>query len=1366
MTVKPVAPGALQVTERYELHEVLGRGGMACVYRATDRNSRRDVALKQLTASAPNGESTRVFTLFEREFHTLAQLEHPNVIAVYDYGVMPDGSPFYTMELLDGGDLRERAPLPWRQASGLLFEVCSSLGLLHSRRLLHRDITPRNIRCTNDGHAKLIDFGAMAHMSTGGTDVVGTPAFVAPETVHRLALDARTDLYSLGVTLYYTLTGNLPYPAASFADVLAAWGGKVRPPSSWVKDIPVALDDLVLALISVEPALRPASAFEVMQRLAALAGLSARESDAVGAAYLNTPTLVGRDAALERFRSQLVSARLSRGGSTVIEGEAGMGRSRFLNACVLEAKTLGFTVLRATASGARAQLAVASDLNEHLVEALPGFDGARVAPELFIAADSEGAVPAAQQRLRKPSELSASRPQLQKAIVRLWSSVSRDKPLLIAVDDVHRIDQESAAVLADLLERSTRGRIFVLLSADPAEPSVTAATLMRRTQVHKLEPFTREQMRALLESLFGDVPNLDMLAGELHEITAGNPGRSVDLAQQLVDRGVVRYEAGSWTLPRRLAADDLPRSAADALALRIAQLSEHARALAQLHALAFEPRLRDRDYRALLGGKRELAERAVAELLSCGAVRSDGSEYFLSSQLWSTALEQSVQPRQRAALHGQLAELYRESSQIAFIYHAFAGELDEQGLVALVALNDGLAKRSDHEAIVNQNVAKMMQCYPRAFAAAERFGKSARFINELRRWNLGGSVMLDDVGYPASATLWRQQLERDCGLDLYRADLDTSDAMARLMRALTGAQERYAATPEAERVYNVEEAIKLMAEYVVYCIAVGARLQNPELIASLPALLEPFAVLSPALDAIWNNARATKESTVDANMERARGLWHGVLQKLDALDGNELPWVSAIANAVAFGIGMMEAQMALPSASALAERLDRDPYQKVSALQLRRILRLEQGDFAGAERLRRQAEIVALQTRVAPMFRLLLAIELAASTKARDLGGLQQTLEQIRAVAAQHRGWAPTLLIAEASFHSVRGDLEEAERKCRKCLELTAPRSDGVHLNVLTYLTISALLSEVLLSMGRAQEAYAVAKEVLDRRAAVGGEVLAEVIIAYALAAASLGMPDAVPRLEALIAHQNELGATGLRMGEAYEARARIAIWQRDAAAFERYAELTAREYRYGADSPLGARYDRLRNEAVRQGLHATASLSDFATSNDAYSTVLGTELYSTMVRELAGLDRVEQRAATVLQLICAAHNAQNAQLYLVRGEELLLSASRGELPAQPELSALQAFVKGKMERAAARAAAIEEMETGEMVDEDLLGDVPEDSSLALGSCRYELLLLAMRNEDAQEAVGVALVEHTHVTIDPARQAQLLGLFAEQLSAK
>jgi serine/threonine-protein kinase len=168
---------------------------MAKVHRATDRTLGRQVALKRLIVDPAAPESSHLTALFEREFHTLAQLSHPHVIAVFDYGLAAQGAPFYTMELLDGGDLRDRAPLPWREVCRLVFGVCSALALLHSRRLLHRDITPRNIRCTQSGIAKLIDFGAMSPMSDGGADVVGTPSFTAPETLQRLALDARTDLY-------------------------------------------------------------------------------------------------------------------------------------------------------------------------------------------------------------------------------------------------------------------------------------------------------------------------------------------------------------------------------------------------------------------------------------------------------------------------------------------------------------------------------------------------------------------------------------------------------------------------------------------------------------------------------------------------------------------------------------------------------------------------------------------------------------------------------------------------------------------------------------------------------------------------------------------------------------------------------------------------------------------------------------------------------------------------------------------------------------------------------------------------------------------------------------------------------------------
>jgi serine/threonine protein kinase len=116
-----------------------------------------------------------VSALFEREFYTLAQLSHPSVIEVYDFGV-DDAGPFYTMELLEGGDLSTRAPLAFGAACALMMQVCSSLALLHSRRLVHRDISPRNVRCTRDGAAKLIDFGAMVPLGPCERSV-GTPAF-------------------------------------------------------------------------------------------------------------------------------------------------------------------------------------------------------------------------------------------------------------------------------------------------------------------------------------------------------------------------------------------------------------------------------------------------------------------------------------------------------------------------------------------------------------------------------------------------------------------------------------------------------------------------------------------------------------------------------------------------------------------------------------------------------------------------------------------------------------------------------------------------------------------------------------------------------------------------------------------------------------------------------------------------------------------------------------------------------------------------------------------------------------------------------------------------------------------------------------
>src|SRR5262249_36759121 len=130
------------IAGRYRVEDVLGRGGMSVVYRAVDSVTGRRVALKRMTApTGTEAHRQRMAALFEHEFCTLSELSHPRVIEVYDYGTAGDGA-YYTMELLDGSDLREVAPLPWRDACSILRDVCSALALLHSRRLLHRDLTP------------------------------------------------------------------------------------------------------------------------------------------------------------------------------------------------------------------------------------------------------------------------------------------------------------------------------------------------------------------------------------------------------------------------------------------------------------------------------------------------------------------------------------------------------------------------------------------------------------------------------------------------------------------------------------------------------------------------------------------------------------------------------------------------------------------------------------------------------------------------------------------------------------------------------------------------------------------------------------------------------------------------------------------------------------------------------------------------------------------------------------------------------------------------------------------------------------------------------------------------------------------------
>lgn len=204
------------LANRYTIYEELGTGGMATVYRAHCAYLQRDVAIKVLRAEYRS--NTGLVHRFETEARAAASLTHPNIVQIYDVG-KENGVDYIVMELVDGRSLKElleeHGPMPWEMAVDVMIKVASALQRAHGKKIVHRDIKPQNILLTSEGEPKVADFGiariASASMETVKVDTVASVHYASPEQVRGGYVDAQSDLYSAGVTLYEMLTGTLPF---------------------------------------------------------------------------------------------------------------------------------------------------------------------------------------------------------------------------------------------------------------------------------------------------------------------------------------------------------------------------------------------------------------------------------------------------------------------------------------------------------------------------------------------------------------------------------------------------------------------------------------------------------------------------------------------------------------------------------------------------------------------------------------------------------------------------------------------------------------------------------------------------------------------------------------------------------------------------------------------------------------------------------------------------------------------------------------------------------------------------------------------------------------------------------------------------
>jgi len=256
-------------SERYRIEGQLGRGGMGIVYRAHDTRLGRVVALKRLPENLK--DHPRAVELFLREARSAAALNHPNIVTLHDVDQDADGF-FLTMELLEGTPLNEivraRGRVAPTDAARLAVQVTQGLQYAHERRIIHRDIKTANLFFTVDKVVKIMDFGLakmVEEVRRASTVIGGTPYYMAPEQGTGEAVDARTDLYALGVTIFELITGRVP-----FCEGDVAYQHRHEPPPdprTLVAGLPDALCELVLALMEKSPDDRPASAADVGSRL-------------------------------------------------------------------------------------------------------------------------------------------------------------------------------------------------------------------------------------------------------------------------------------------------------------------------------------------------------------------------------------------------------------------------------------------------------------------------------------------------------------------------------------------------------------------------------------------------------------------------------------------------------------------------------------------------------------------------------------------------------------------------------------------------------------------------------------------------------------------------------------------------------------------------------------------------------------------------------------------------------------------------------------------------------------------------------------------------------------------------------------------
>ena len=619
---------ALAKTARFKVQNRLGAGGMGVVYRAHDRERGEVVALKTMRRI-----DSRALYRFKHEFRTLADLSHPNLVNLYEL-VASGGHWFFTMELVDGVDfityVRRTCQSAGQAAEGgvepsagtltpageslepdqigrlrqSVRQLAEGIAALHEAGKLHRDIKPTNVLVTAEGRVVVLDFGLVADMGpsglleSDGEAVMGTVAYMAPEQGAGLPVSRSCDWYSVGVMLFVALTGRLPFDGRP-STLLARKRTAEAPRSSEVASgVPADLDALCAELLRRDPSERPTD----QAILAQLAAPVVPSPPAGGGAGV---PLIGRERHRAVLRTAFESVRAGPPQVVLVSGRSGSGKSTLLQTILDEllerdeAVVLTGRCYERESVPYKALDSVVDALSRYLkplaaaeVEQLLPRDTALLARVFPVLHRVDAVASAPQPEFEIPDQQELRRRAFA-ALRTLLSNIGREKPLVVAIDDLQWADPENAPLLADLVRSPDPPRLLLLGSfrTEDIETSAflrtllgvdtgTSTRLTLRFQELSVGALSQGESRELALALLGQ--DQAVARAEAHLVARESQGNPFFL-----DELVKHIQGGGGLAHRNAAAGAITLD--EVLWARVGRLSDDARRLLGIVAVSARP---------------------------------------------------------------------------------------------------------------------------------------------------------------------------------------------------------------------------------------------------------------------------------------------------------------------------------------------------------------------------------------------------------------------------------------------------------------------------------------------------------------------------------------------------------------------------------------------------------------------------------------------------------------------------------------------------------------------------------------------------------------------------------------------------------